>query len=79
MAHENWTTKQNLLRWRHDRHEKTTLSSFKTKIVQELLKEEKSVTQLAAEHAIHLDQLRDWKRIAPTGLPSLFETGRSGR
>ena len=49
-------------------------ASFKAKIVQELLKEEKSVTQLAAEHGIHPNQLRDWKRIALAGLPSLFET-----
>ena len=60
---------------RRERHS----ASFEAKIVQELLKEEKSVTQPAAEHFIHPDQLRDWKRIAPTGLPSLFETGQSGR
>ena len=48
-------------------------AAFKAKIVQELLQEEKSVTQLATEHGVHPNQLRDWKRIALAGLPSLFE------
>jgi transposase-like protein len=49
-------------------------AAFKAKIVQELLKEEKSVTQLATEHGVHPNQLREWKRIALAGLPTLFDT-----
>ena len=54
------------MRKRHSR-------AFKAKIVQELLKEDKSVSQLAAEHGVHPNHLREWKRIALAGLPSLFD------
>ncbi len=46
--------------------------TFKARIVRELLKEEKSVSQLAAEHGLHPNQLYRWREIALTGLPSLF-------
>lgn len=46
--------------------------AFKAQIVRELLKEEKSVTQLAAEHGLHPNQLYRWREIALAGLPSLF-------
>jgi putative transposase len=46
--------------------------AFKARIVRELLKEEKSVSQLAAEHGLHPNQLYRWRDIALTGLPSLF-------
>ena len=35
---------------------------FKTKIVVELLREEKPLGELAAEHEISPNQLRNWKR-----------------
>jgi transposase-like protein len=35
---------------------------FKTKIVVELLREEKPLSELAAEHEISPNQLRNWKR-----------------
>ena len=46
--------------------------AFKAQIVRELLKEEKSVGQLAAEHSLHPNQLYRWREIALAGLPSLF-------
>ena len=46
--------------------------TFKAQIVRELLKEEKSVNQLAAEHGLHPNQLYRWREIALAGLPSLF-------
>lgn len=46
--------------------------AFKAQIVRELLKEEKSVSQLATEHGLHPNQLYRWREIALTGLPSLF-------
>jgi transposase-like protein len=46
--------------------------TFKAQIVRELLKEEKSVSQLAAEHGLHPNQFYRWREIALTGLPSLF-------
>ena len=45
---------------------------LKAKVVLELLKDEKSVTQIASEHGIHPTQLRDWKKQALDGLPELF-------
>jgi putative transposase len=47
--------------------------AFKAQIVRELLKEEKSISQLAAEHKLHPNQLYRWRDIALAGLPTLFE------
>jgi putative transposase len=46
--------------------------TFKAQLVQELLREEKTVSQLATEHGIHPNQLSTWKRTAMEGLPTLF-------
>lgn len=46
--------------------------AFKAQMVRELLKEEKSVSQLAAEHGLHPNQLYRWREIALAGLPTLF-------
>lgn len=51
-------------------------ATFKAQLVQELLKEEKTLTQLAAEHHVHPNQLREWKKTALDGLPALFETDK---
>ena len=42
-------------------------------MVQELLKEEKTIAQLAAEYEVHPTQLKEWRARAIEGLPSLFE------
>ena len=47
-------------------------AQFKAQVVQEILKEEKTLNQLAAEHGIHPNQLKRWKAMALEGLPSLF-------
>ncbi len=47
--------------------------AFKARIVQELLKETKTIAQLAAEHGIHPNLLSTWKASAIKGLPALFE------
>ena len=46
--------------------------AFKAQMVRELLKEAKSVSQLAAEHGLHPNQLYRWREIALAGLPTLF-------
>jgi putative transposase len=46
--------------------------TFKAQVVQELLKQEKSLAQLAAEHGVHPTQLIKWRATALEGLPSLF-------
>lgn len=45
--------------------------TFKTQVVLEMLKEEKTVTQLAAEYGIHPGQLHRWKRQALDNFPHL--------
>lgn len=51
-------------------------ASFKTQIVQEIMKEEKTLSQIAAEHGIHPMQLSKWKSIALKGLPGVFGSER---
>lgn len=48
-------------------------AQFKAKVVLELLKEEKSLSELANEHGIHPNQLRAWRNVALEGLPQVFE------
>jgi transposase len=48
----------------------------KAQIVLELLKEEKTVTQIASEYGIHPNQLHRWKKQALEGFPRLFEDER---
>lgn len=51
---------------------KTYTATFKAQVVQELLTETKTLTQLAADHGIHPNVLREWRATALAGLPSLF-------
>lgn len=51
---------------------KSYTAAFKAQMVCELLKEEKSVNQLAVEHSVHPNQLYRWREIALAGLPALF-------
>ena len=52
--------------------------AFKAQVVRELLKEEKSISQLAAEYDVHPNQLYRWREVALTGLPRLF-SGQSAQ
>lgn len=52
---------------------KTYSASFKARVVQEVLKGEKSIAQIAAENGVHPNAIGNWKAIALKGLPSLFE------
>src|SRR6476646_4815348 len=45
---------------------------YKANIVREILREEKSVAQIAAEHGIHPHQLYQWRDQALAGLPTIF-------
>ena len=45
--------------------------AFKARIVRALLKEEKLVNQLAAEHGLHPNQLYRWRDIALAGPSSI--------
>ena len=52
---------------------KTYSSTFKVQVVLDLLKEEKTLAQLASEHGVHPNMLRKWKAIALRALPGAFE------
>lgn len=46
--------------------------AFKAQIVQEMLKEELSLTQLASKNGVHPTQLRRWRAAALTAMPGNF-------
>jgi putative transposase len=48
-------------------------STFKAQVVHELMKGEKTLSQISAEHGVAATQLSQWKSTALKGLPSLFE------
>ena len=48
--------------------------TFKAEVVLELLKEEKSVAQIASEYHVHPNQVYEWKATALKGLASLFSS-----
>ena len=52
-------------------------AAFKARVVQELLKEEKTLAHIASEYEVHPTQLKNWRAVALEGLPSLFEKQES--
>ena len=46
--------------------------AFKAKVVQQVLKEEKSISAIAAEHGIHPNQISSWKATVLGGMAALF-------
>lgn len=52
---------------------KSYTPAFKAQLVLELLKEGKPLTQLAAEHQVHPNQLRNWRDAAISNLSQIFE------
>ena len=47
-------------------------AQFKADIVQQVLREEKTLAEIASENEIHPNQLQRWKTMAIKGLPSVF-------
>jgi putative transposase len=45
---------------------------FKKRVVLEILREEKTLAQLSSEYGVHPSQLKQWKKIALEGLPTLY-------
>ena len=52
-------------------------AAFKAQIVQEVLREDKLISQIASAHGIHPNLISQWKAQALQGLPSLFEDGHA--
>lgn len=50
--------------------------TFKAQMVLTLLKEEKSLAQLAGEQGIHINQLRQWRQRVLDELPVVFSRER---
>ena len=55
---------------------KNYTSEFKAKAVIEVLREEKSISEIAAERGVHINQLGKWKKTAMEGLPQIFDDKR---
>ena len=55
---------------------KSFTGEFKVKAVLEILKENKSISQLASELDVHPNQLGKWKKEALKGLAEILEDGR---
>jgi putative transposase len=51
-------------------------ASQKAQIVLEALKEDKALSQIAAEHQLHPNQIHQWKKQALENFPQLFEDER---
>lgn len=48
-------------------------AEFKAEVVREILKEEKSLSQISSEYKVHPTQLNRWKEIVIGRMASLFE------
>ncbi len=46
--------------------------SFKAEIVREIWRETRSISQIAAQHGVHPNQLYTWRDQAAAALPNLF-------
>jgi len=57
---------------------KNFTAAQKAQIVLEMLREDKSVAQIAAENSTHPNQLHRWKKQALENFPQLFEEDRKG-
>ena len=53
-------------------------ASQKAQIVLEVIREEKSVSQIAVENGIHPNQIHKWKKQALEDFAQLFEDDRKG-
>ncbi len=51
---------------------KSYTAEFKSQIVLEILREEKTLNEIASTYGIHVNQLRQWKKAAIEQMPQLF-------
>ena len=51
-------------------------AAFKARVAREALKERKTITELAAEHEVHPNQISQWKRQLLEALPEVFSRRR---
>ena len=48
-------------------------ADFKSKVAIEALKEQKTLSQISEQYALHANQISDWKKVLLEGSSSLFE------
>ena len=48
-------------------------AAFKAQVVQEVLKEDRTISQIASQYGLHPNQISQWKASVLSGLPTLFE------
>jgi putative transposase len=54
-------------------------ATFKAQLVLELLKEEKTVSELASTHGVHPTMLHRWKKQVLADLPQVFERDQDAK
>ncbi len=58
------------------RMRKSFSGSFKAKVALEAIKGEKNLSQIASDHKVHVNQVRDWKKRVLEEIPGLFSRKR---
>ena len=58
---------------------KTHSASFKAQLVLEMLKEERTVSELSSAYGVHPTMLHRWKKQVVAGLPHLFEQDKDAK
>ena len=51
---------------------------FKAKVALEALREQKTLSQIADQYSLHINQISDWRKSVVERLPELFEKGALG-
>ena len=55
---------------------KSYTGKFKATVVLEILKEEKTLSEIASQYEVHPNQLTKWRKEAVNGLTKVLEDGR---
>lgn len=50
---------------------------YKAKVVMAALREDRTMSELSSEYAVHPITIGLWKKVVKEGLPSLFKAGRN--
>ncbi len=52
---------------------KTYTPAFKAEVAQEVLKGEKTITQISSQYGVHPNIIGKWKRVAGKSMPNAFD------
>jgi putative transposase len=62
-----------------EKNRQTFSPKFKAETILEVLREQKTMSQIAADRSVHTTQLTSWKKTVMDGLSTLFEKEDSGQ